>query len=260
MNIRTFIVDDEPLARQRMLLLLEGVPDIDIVGEFGNGHDTIEAVLADPPDLVFLDIQLPDHDGIEVVSELAAEMKELPLIVFATAYNEHAIAAFEVNALDYLLKPISRDRLLQSIERVRSVLSTRTRGEEEERLRGWIDSKQEEQRNDASSRLTRIELKERGDIEFIPVSEVEYFQADGNYIEIHLPTRTPLLRSTLAKLEATLDPDLFVRVSRSVVVPVSQVAAIEKEGRNDVWIRLQSGERLGASRNLEKLRELVAKS
>lgn len=254
-KIRTFIVDDEPLARQRMHLLLDGIDDLEIIGEFGNGLDTIEAVLADCPDLIFLDIQLPDHDGLEVVSELAAEMDHLPLIVFATAYNEHAIAAFDVNAIDYLLKPIVLDRLRQSVDRVRKVIASRTRPGEEERLRGWIDLEKKERKADSGDFLYRIELKDRGSIEFISIDDVQFFQADGNYIEVHLSNRTPLLRQTLAKLESQLDPAQFVRISRSVIVPISQVAAIEKQSRNDILVRLHSGDQLAASRNLDELRE-----
>ncbi|MEM9282356.1 MAG: LytTR family DNA-binding domain-containing protein [Verrucomicrobiota bacterium] len=253
-SITCYLVDDEPLARLRMEQLLSGFPDIEIKGQYGNGTACIEATLAESPDLIFLDIGLPDHNGLEVVSELAAEMEALPAIVFATAFNEHAITAFELNALDYLLKPITLERLTTTIERVRQVIRTNASGEEDQKLRQWMTEQAKEQSHDF---LNKIEIKERGSTSFIPIESIYLFQADGNYIEVHTAERASLLRMTMAKLEKLLNPDHFVRVSRSAIVPIKRVASIDKKGRHDSWVSLDTGERIGASRNLDKLEERV---
>lgn len=254
-RIRTFLVDDEPLARQRMKHLLANYSDLEIVGEFGNGSDCIEATLQDRPDLIFLDIGLPDHNGLEVVSELAAELDSLPSIVFATAYDEHAIAAFELNALDYLLKPVSTERLAKTMDRVRQTVGSQSSAtSEDQRLRTWLDS---QPKPDATNYLSSVEVKERGTTTFIPVAEIHLFQADGNYIEIHTPRGTSLLRMTMAKLESQLAPQHFIRVSRSAIVAIGAVVSIEKKQRHEFWVNLKTGDRVGASRNLDQLEERI---
>ncbi|MEM7014255.1 MAG: LytTR family DNA-binding domain-containing protein, partial [Verrucomicrobiota bacterium] len=246
--------DDEPLARQRMAYLLARFSDFEVAGEFGNGTDCIDATLKNCPDLIFLDIGLPDHNGLEVVSELAAEMEDLPLIVFATAYDEHAVKAFELNALDYLLKPVSADRFAKTLERVRNAIATQSRSAEAEKIRNWMAS--EKTRSDAKY-LSRIEIKDRAGTTFVPIEEIHLLQADGNYIEVHAGQRVSLMRMTMAKLEPQLSPDQFIRVSRSAIVAVSRVTSIEKGGRHDSWVNLDTGDRVGASRNLDELQERV---
>ncbi|MEM1293935.1 MAG: LytTR family DNA-binding domain-containing protein [Verrucomicrobiota bacterium] len=255
-KIQCFLVDDEPLARQRMKHLLSKFSDIDVIDEFGNGADCIEATLKDCPDLIFLDIGLPDYNGLEVVSELVVELEHLPMIVFATAYDEHALAAFELNALDYLLKPISMDRLSTTVERIRDTIASQSRPAEEEKLRKWMSS---QSRQDDAEYLKRVEIKERGGTIFVPVEEVHLFQADGNYIEVHAKQGVSLLRMTMAKLESQLAPDQFVRVSRSGIVAAARVKSIEKRGRHDSWVNLDTGDRVGATRNLDSLGETIKK-
>lgn len=254
-TIRTFLVDDEPLARDRMRQLLKGEADIEVVGEFGNGMDCIDATFESAPDLVFLDIGLPDHHGLEVVSELAKEMETLPLIVFATAYDEHAISAFELNALDYLLKPINRERLSLTLERVRATVSQQAEKQENDKLRTWIDTESEKK---ATQVLSRLEIRDRNETSFVPTDQIFLIQSDRNYLETHTAERVYLSRMTLARLEPQLDPDRFVRISRSAIVSVAHVISIEKKGRNDSWVVLESGDRVGASRNLGLLEKKVA--
>jgi two-component system LytT family response regulator len=255
-GIRTFVVDDEPLARERMKHLLSTFSEIEIEGEFGNGGDCIEPTISDSPDLIFLDIGLPDYTGLEVVSELAGELDSLPLIVFATAYDQHAISAFELNALDYLLKPVSPDRLALTIDRIRSTLASQEAPPEEARLREWLS---EEMAPIPKNLPARIEIRDRGNTSFVPVREIQYFQADGNYIEVHAGERAPLIRMTMAKLETQLNPDQFVRVSRSAIVAVTRVTSIEKKGRHEFWVHLDTGDRIAASRNLESLEQAIMK-
>ncbi|MEO0448187.1 MAG: LytTR family DNA-binding domain-containing protein, partial [Verrucomicrobiota bacterium] len=251
-GIRCFVVDDEPLARLRMRQLLEHFSEVSIVGEYESGTDCIEATLEDPPDLIFLDIGLPDHNGLEVVSELGAELDQLPFIVFATAYDEHAIKAFDLNALDYLLKPVQVDRLSRTIERVhdsRARTPASSLSSEEERLRAWMASEGGLGHGSENS-IRKLEIREKGTVFFVPVDEVHLFQADGNYIEVRTGNRVHLIRMTMAKLEAQLDAEGFVRVSRSAIVGVRHVLSIEKRQRHDFWVHLDTGDRVGASRNL----------
>lgn len=255
--IRTYLVDDEPLARQRMKHLLAKFPDILITGEYGNGTDCIDATIESCPDLIFLDIGLPDHNGLEVVSELAKELQTLPLIVFATAYDKHAIAAFELNAIDYLLKPVNSDRLTLTVERVRNTIASRTGSTEQEKLRNLITSQDS---HGESNYLEKIEIKERGVATFIPVGDIHLLQADGNYLEVHTGPGISLWRMTMAKLESQLDPNQFVRVSRSAIVAVKRVVSVEKKGRHEYWVHLNDGARVGASRNLDDLEKRIRNS
>ncbi len=248
--IRTFLVDDEPLARQRMQHLLSSYTDLEIVGEFGNGTDCIDATLQNPPDLIFLDIGLPDHTGLEVVSELVGEMQQLPLIVFATAYNEHAISAFELNALDYLLKPVSPDRIALTVDRVRNSLAARRRNEEDKKLRDWVESGT----GDKSGFPSQIEICDGSETHFVPVDSIFLFQADRNYLEVHTAGKVYLWRMTMARLEGLLDPEFFLRVSRSAIVAIQQVSSLEKKGRNN-WANTESGNQIAVTRNLETLLE-----
>ena len=245
--ITCFLVDDEPLARLRMTQLLTSFPEIEIVGEFGNGTSCIEATLQEAPALLFLDIGLPDHNGLEVVSELASEMTTLPAIVFATAFNEHAVSAFELNALDYLLKPVALDRLRKTIERVRSVIGENSVASEDRKIREWMAVERKARANEF---LSRIEIRERGSLRIIPLEEISLFEADGNYIEIHATERDDLLRMTMARLESQLDPEFFLRISRSAIVPIHRVVNTNRISRSirthaaldDVIIRESHGQ------------------
>ena len=255
-KIQCFIVDDEPLARQRLELLLSSFSDLEIVGEFATGSECIEATLKRCPDVIFLDIGLPDQSGMEVVSELLGEMGKLPAVVFATAYDEHAIEAFELNALDYLSKPVTQARLSKTVKRLREMVLHQEEPNEalehDRKLRELVEG---EGRRRQPEYLTRMEIKNRSEIVFVPVEKIRLFQADGNYLEVHTEDTMHLLRMTMARLERELDPENFVRVSRSAMVSVRRIASIEKRGRHDSWVKLETGEKVAATRNLDTLEE-----
>tara|TARA_R110000850_G_scaffold9209_3_gene34136 strand:+ start:2734 stop:3516 length:783 start_codon:yes stop_codon:yes gene_type:complete len=260
MNIRTLIVDDEPLALERIRIMLSSIDNISVIGECSSGSEAVEAITDEKPDLVFLDINLPDLDGFEILLELTAESVELPLIIFQTASDHHAIRAFEVNAIDYLLKPFRRNRLEEAITKARNLLQAGALNEPRTQIQKWLADERGRRSKEPSDYLRKIEIRERGETFYIPVDEIDYFQADGNYIEVHTPSMVPLWRQTLGKLEGNLDRDRFIRISRSVIIPVDRVSSIETPARGEVWVKLHSSERLALSRNLSELRELLKSS
>tara|TARA_R110002096_G_scaffold342474_6_gene535480 strand:- start:1542 stop:2324 length:783 start_codon:yes stop_codon:yes gene_type:complete len=257
MKIRTLLVDDEPLALERIRTMLSSIDDVLVIGECSSGSETVDAISNENPDLVFLDINLPDLDGFEILSELTAESVELPLIIFQTAFDHHAIRAFEVNAVDYLLKPFRRERLKEAIAKARKLLEAGALNEPSTQVHKWLADERGRRIKEQSDYLQKIEIRDRGEILYLAVEEIDYFQADGNYIEVHTPSTMHLWRQTLGKLEGKLDPTNFIRISRSVVIPVDRVSSIETPARGEVWINLHSSVRLALSRNLSGLRDLL---
>lgn len=260
MNIRTLIVDDEPLALERLRHMLSSIEGVDLMGECSSGSEAVEAISEKQPDLVFLDIGLPDLDGFEVVSELAAESIELPLLIFQTAFDHLAVRAFDVNAIDYLLKPFRRERLEKAVEKARASLQAGALNASRDQIQKWLADEKERRSGEVSEYLKRIEIRDRGEISYVPTAEVLYFQADGNYIEVHTAAKTHFWRQTLGKLEGQLDPASFVRISRSVIIPVGGVNSIETPARGEVWVKLHSSERIALTRNLAELKKLLVSS
>src|SRR5437588_11291548 len=194
MKIRALIVDDEPPARQLIAALLREEPDIEIVGECVNGRKAVSAIERLSPDLVFLDVQMPGLDGFGVLAELPAE--RWPLIVFVTAYDQHAVRAFEVHALDYLLKPFEYDRLRQAVQRARTKISQRDPASEQTRLLALLESLQ----NKAQS-WYRLVVREAGRMIFLKPDEIDWIEAEGNYVCLHAGTKSYLLRETMSAAE-----------------------------------------------------------
>ncbi|NOT33732.1 MAG: response regulator transcription factor [Candidatus Eisenbacteria bacterium] len=244
--IRTLIVDDEPLARQGLRHLLGAERDIEIVGESVDGGEAEEAIRAQLPDLVLLDIQMPDFDGFEVVRRVAGE--HLPAVVFVTAHDEFALRAFEIHALDYLLKPVAPGRLRDAIERVRRELSLDERPGSQALAR-MIGGPS----NDATSApLRRIVVKERDRFLLVRDDEVAWIEAAGNYVELHARGQCFLLRSTLTDLARQLDPERFARIHRSTMVAIDCVREIIPDGRGDFVVRLDQGVELRMSRGFRE--------
>ncbi len=260
MPIRTIIVDDEPLARDRIRFMLSNLDSVALVGECETGVEAVEMISNEKPDLVFLDIMLPDLDGFEILSELTGEDIQLPLVVFQTAFNEHAIRAFEVNAIDYLLKPFRRERLEQAVVKAMTTLQAGALDESRSQLNHWMQEERDRRSENASDYFHKIEIRDRKTISYVPVEEVLFFQADRNYIEVHTPDKVHLWRQAIGKLESKLDPESFLRISRSVIIPIGQVTEIETPSKGEHWVILQSGERLSLSRNLLELRDKLRSS
>ncbi len=237
--IHTVLADDEVLARQKLRQLLRDEPGIDIVGEGTTASETIDLVLATKPQLLFLDIQMPGMDGFDIASELcSSKAMPAPHIIFTTAHDQYALRAFEIHAVDYLLKPFTRERLSSAVERARKeilLLNQRPGGNSAIGQNG-------------GRYTTRIVFKSRGRIVFLPVSDIRWISAEENYVRISTQGETHLLRETMAHLEEKLDPEMFLRVHRSSIVNLQHVKEVRTEGDGDYAVVLVNGEKLTMSR------------
>jgi two-component system, LytTR family, response regulator len=234
--IHAVVADDEVLARQKLRQLLRDERDIEIVGESTTAVDTIELVKATQPDLLFLDIRMPGMDGFDVVGELANQADVCaPRIIFTTAYDQYAVRAFDVNAVDYLLKPFTRERLRTAIERVRE----QSKSKPQEASNG----------NGINIYTNRIIFKSRGRILFLPVSDIRWIGAEGNYVRLCTSTESHLLRETMAHLEERLDPRGFLRVHRSFIVNLKYVKEVRREADGDSVVIMDSGHKVALGRS-----------
>jgi two-component system, LytTR family, response regulator len=238
MKIRTIIADDEVLARQKLLQLLENDTDIQIVGEGANALETIDLIQFTNPDLLFLDIQMPGMDGFDIISALTASgARHAPRIIFTTAYDQYALRAFEINAIDYLLKPFTRERLRQAVGRAKEYFSASHEG-------GGIAIKAAEELY-----TSRIVFKSKGRILFLPVGDIRWVGAEENYIRICTEHDNHLLRETMARFETRLDPRSFIRVHRSAIVNLQHVKEIRTDSQDgEAFVLMQNGQRVPVSR------------
>jgi len=248
-KLRVLIVDDEPLARERIRALLRDAPETEVVGECGDGRRAVAAIRRRKPDLVFLDVQMPELDGFEVLRALGPA--EMPAVIFVTAYDRYALRAFEVHALDYLLKPFDRERFQRALARARSQLERDRHGAVEKRLLALLEDLQP-----GRKRLERLVVKEGGRIFFLRADEIDWVEAQGNYARLHVGRETHLVRETMARLEAGLDPKHFARIHRSAIVNLERVREMRPDFHGDYAVVLRDGTRLTLSRNFrEKFRE-----
>ena len=264
MTIRTILVDDEPLATQGLRLRLEAHEDVEIVATAANGREAIRAIKTHKPDLVFLDIQMPGFDGFSVISGMMEV--EPPLFVFVTAYNEHALRAFEAQAVDYLMKPVEEDRLAATLDRVRQRLSEKRGAEEAERLKEALAEHAPEAAEEladampegpAASRFEKmINIRDQGQIFRVDVDTIERIDAAGDYMCIQTGDNTLILRETMKDLEKRLDPRNFQRVHRSTIVNLSQVKQVKPHTNGECFLILGSGAQVKVSRSY---RDVVAR-
>ncbi|MET0239208.1 MAG: LytTR family transcriptional regulator DNA-binding domain-containing protein [Sphingobium sp.] len=264
MTIRTILVDDESLAIQGLQLRLEGHDDVEIIDTCTNGREAIRSIKTHKPDLVFLDIQMPGFDGFSVVQGMMDV--EPPLFVFVTAYHDHALRAFEAQAVDYLVKPVEPQRLADALERVRQRLSEKRNGAEIERLRGVLaevapdaiaELVPEEGGAPSSSRYEKlINIKDRGQIFRVDVDSIERIDAAGDYMCIYTADNSLILRETMKDLEKRLDPRNFQRVHRSTIVNLSQVRQVKPHTNGECFLVLESGAQVKVSRSY---RDVVAR-
>jgi two-component system LytT family response regulator len=236
--LRSLIVDDERLARQKLRRLLEAEPAVEVVGECGNGLEAVAAIVRLHPDVVLLDIEMPGLNGFEVLRRVGIE--NTPHVIFVTAHDEFAIKAFELEALDYLLKPFDASRLHQAIARARRA-SSEDLPERLIALLGRLDAR--------DSSLTRILVRSEGRMSFVRVDEIDWIQAADNYVRIHAGRESHLVRDTLASLEARLDPRRFMRVHRSAIVNLDRVHELRALFRGDYEVRLKGGASVPLGRN-----------
>jgi two-component system, LytTR family, response regulator len=253
-RIRAIIVDDEPLARDGVRLHLADAPDVEVVGEAGSGEEAIDLIETLRPDLVFLDVQMPGVDGFGVLEALGAG--QMPVTIFATAYDQFAVKAFEAHAVDYLLKPYDAERFHKALDRAREQLRARRRSSEDERLGSLLQELQ------ARSRFSeRIIVRAGGRIVILRAAEIDWVEAASNYVRLHVGSKEYLLRETMTALEAKLDPAEFVRIHRSTIVRVDRIRELEPLFQGDYVVILSDGTRLSSSRGYrERLQELLQSS
>lgn len=241
MRLRTLIVDDEPLARERIRALLEQERDVEVVGECSNGPDALAAIKAHRPDLVFLDIQMPGLDGLGVVEQVPAG--SMPVVIFVTAYDRYAIRAFEVHAQDYLLKPFDRERFGRALTRARVQVIRNRSGDLNQRLLAVLEGLK-----GGSKYVERMVIKSSGRVFFLRVDEVDWVEASANYVRLHVGRDSHLLRETMNALEAKLDPARFIRIHRSTIVNVDRVKELQPLFHGEYAVILRDGTELSSSR------------
>jgi two-component system, LytTR family, response regulator len=240
--VRTLIVEDEPHARHYLRELLGGEREVAIVGEASSGAEGADLIRKISPDLVFLDIQMPDLSGFDLIAEIGVE--KMPAFVFVTAYNEFAVRAFEVEAVDYLCKPFDQERLSAALERATRRFHLRNGNTAENGQRALHDK--------SNPWLSRISVKEKNGIIFVPVDGILWIDALDKYVELHTPDRTYLARQTIQSLEEGLDPKQFVRIHRSTIVRKAAVRGLHPLFHGDYLVRLNNGSELTLSRNFRE--------
>jgi two-component system, LytTR family, response regulator len=247
-KIRCLIVDDEVLAREGMRILAQNDPELQVSGECANGVQAIESILQKHPDLVFLDIQMPEMDGFAVLNHLKRE--KLPYIIFVTAYDKYAVQAFEVHALDYLLKPVDEERFGRAIERAKVTL--RSESEWDHHLSGLL----QELESARPCYLERVIIKEEGRIFFVKASEIDWIEAKGNYAMVHAGKKSHMIREAMTALENQLNPHKFFRIHRSTIVNIDRVSELQSLFHGDYRVLLQDGTSLLMSRRFrDKLKD-----
>ncbi len=234
-RIRTVVVEDQLPSREHLVSSLNAEADVEVVAACGAGRDAIEAIRACRPDLVFLDLDLPDLDGFRVIEEVGAEA--MPPTIFVTAFDEFAVRAFEVHAFDYLLKPFGRDRLHQALERARLHLGAEREGELARRLLALVHDARPSRPVDGE----RFLVKSGGRILFVPFSEIDSVESDGNYVRIHAGTRSHVIRETMQSVEKRLLPRRFARVHRSRIVNLERVRELRARGNGEYELVLRDG-------------------
>lgn len=260
--LNVIVVDDEPLARRGMLVRLAAFSELNVIAECANGHDAIKAIRDYAPDLVFLDVEMPGMDGFAVLKTLQAQNIKLPYIVFVTAYDQYAFNAFEVNALDYVLKPVETERLKLAVEKVITYHGAADNQKHKDQLTAAVARLTGDQPDIILERLDKAEpvvnsrfpeaisIKDSGEITRVPVNEIDWVDAAGDYMCIHTRDgQTHILRRTMKELENELDPKLFVRVHRSAIVNVNTIAKLQMLSNGEHQLVLTNGQAVKVSRS-----------
>ena len=238
-KLRLLIVDDERLVREAIRYGLAGLPDAEIIAECESGHDAIEVIRSQVPDLVLLDIQMQDMTGLEVIREIGPE--RMPPVVFITAYDEHAVEAFELNAVDYILKPFDQTRLMESIQRARERISARNDTALADRLRVLLDAKQQ-------GWPERLAVRSGERFDMVPVDSIDWIESANNYAQLHCGPKQHLINETLTNLERRLDPAKFVRVHRGRIVNLSRITVVHPLLGGSYELELRGGARVTTGR------------
>ena len=241
MTIRALLVDDEPVARRRIRRLLGTETDISVVGECADGASAVQAIAALRPHIVFLDVQMPELDGFDVVQAMKTD--SLPAIVFVTAFDRYAVRAFDVHAIDYLLKPFTRDRFRTAVARARQRLDPTARPGEDDKLANFIAELHARPRF-----ATRLAVRIGSRTVFVDCADIDWLEAADNYVKLHVGGREYLIRDTLNRLEQRLDPGDFARIHRSTIVRLDRIVELRPATHGDLQLALRAGARLTVSR------------
>src|SRR4051812_26663458 len=251
---RVLIVDDEPLARERIRTLLSEDTGFEVAGEAGDGAAAAESIAALSPDLVFLDVQMPGADGFDVIDAVGPD--KMPFVVFVTAYDRYALRAFDVHAVDYLLKPFDRERFKQALTRAQRQLERSTGGDLERRLTAIVQDLKP-----ARTRADRFVVKSGGRIFFVRTAEIDWIEAAGNYVKLHVGNDSHLIRETMNAVEGKLSPEMFVRIHRCHIVNIEQVRELQPWFNGEYVVFLKNGTRLTLSRGYrERLQERIGRT
>jgi two-component system, LytTR family, response regulator len=252
-KIKVLVVDDEPLARERLTSLLSQEPDIELVGPARDGEEALTAIHDESPDLVFLDVQMPQMNGFDVIDAVGTD--KMPLVIFVTAYDQHALKAFQVRALDYLLKPFDRERFGDALQRARKQLDREETGDLGRRLLALVkDLRRDQPRSD------RLVVKSGGRLFFLRTDEIDWVEAAGNYVRLHVGPASHLLRETMNAIEGRLDPEKFFRIHRSRIVNMERIQELQPWLNGEYAVLLRTGTRLTLSRGYrEKLQDRLGK-
>ncbi len=252
-KIRCLVVDDEPLAREKLRGMLKKHAEIEVIAECTNGREAVAAIEKEKPDLLFLDIQMPEMDGFGVLKSIPAD--NIPKVIFVTAYDKYALRAFEVFALDYLLKPFDRDRFEKALQRARTEIDRERGSDTNQRIIALLEEIKQKPKH-----LERIVIKANGRIFFLKAEESDWVEAEGNYVRIHSGKEAYLIRETISSLESQLNPKKFLRIHRSTIVNIDRIKELQPWFHGDYRILLKDGTQLTMSRSYrEKLHELLGK-
>ena len=254
-KIRTVIVDDEPLAREGVRMMLEEDSEISVIAECANGREALAAISEKKPDLIFLDVQMPEMGGFEVLKAVGAQQS--PQVIFVTAYDKYALQAFEAHALDYLLKPFTVKRFNEALKRAKTQIQNEQSGELSRRLATFIEDLKPQ-----TKYLERVVVKSSGRVSFVSVEEIIWIEAAESYVRFHAAGgKSYLIRGAISRLEAQLDPARFLRIHRSIIVSIKQIKEMQPLFHGDYEIVLKDGTKLTSSRSYrDKLQRLLENS
>lgn len=255
MTLRTLVVDDERLARERVTTLVRDRPELTLIGEAQDGRTALDLIVEHRPDLVFLDVQMPELDGFQIIGALggegAGEPEPLPAVVFVTAYDAYALRAFEVAAMDYLLKPVTAERFAAAVSRVLARTAQRSSGVS-------LHAFAEQAAAARADRPTRFVARRGAKHYFVRVVDVDWIEADGNYVRVQTGDTVHLIRDTMHGVEAKLDPEEFVRIHRSAIVAIDRIQSIEARESGEYLVTLRGGAKLVSSRGYsDRVRALL---
>jgi two-component system, LytTR family, response regulator len=257
-KIRTIIVDDEPLAREGIRLLVQNDAPIEIISECANGREAVRAIDRHAPDLLFLDVQMPEMNGFDVLNQI--NIAQTPTVIFVTAYDNYALQAFEAQALDYLLKPFSDERFYRALARAKAQIEQNRIKEQNQKLKALITAYKSERRPDTSAPcLERLIIKSAGRVLFLDAPEIDWIEAADYYVLLHVGDKSHILRETMTELEAKLDPRKFIRIHRSIIVNIERAVELRARGYGDYLVILRNGAKLKPSRRRRKEIQLMLK-